>query len=29
MTLGEGTLHLTVADPCAVVEMDLGGCVPC
>ena len=29
MTLGEGALHLTVADPCAVVEMDLGGCVPC
>lgn len=29
MTLGSDEVRVTVADPCAVVEMDLGGCVLC
>lgn len=29
MTLGSDAMRVTVADPCAVVEMDLGGCVSC
>ena len=29
MTLGSDAVRVTVADPCAVVEMDLGGCVSC
>lgn len=29
MTLGTDAVRVTVADPCRVVEMDLGGCVLC